>query len=213
MQVKKIIELWDRYLEVMTIVRKLHPTQQDLDTIDAKIAGFYTFFCINFHRSESHYLHILRDHVGDKLRYTYAKWGIGLGFFTTQASEHGNKIVKTALRSMAGFTKTKRNKFDMYINNQLVRLLYFAETVRKPVVVTDVCGACANAGHRKTNRLCPLFRISYPDGVMLSHQEYGQVVHSGFNVAAEDDVGVEEAKQEEPLVVQDAFHPNVYAEV
>jgi hypothetical protein len=212
--VQRIVELWDRYLAVMDIVRKLHPTQEDVDSIDDKIAAFYTFYCINFKSSESHYLHILRDHVGDKLRYCWAKWGIGLGFFSTQASEHGNKIVKTALRSMAGFTKTERNKFDMYIDNQLVRLLYFSETVRKPVAVKDKCGACGVVGHRKTNRACAEFRVSYPVGVVRSHQVYGQVVQTGFNVPVnmppievEEESGTEEAKHQDiqPPEVEDHF--------
>ena len=80
-------------------------------------------------------------------------------------SEHGNKLAKTALRFLSGFTTLDFNKFNMYMRDRLVRLLHFASSVRKNIEVTDVCTACFKVGHRKNStRKCKL-HPNYKGGI------------------------------------------------
>lgn len=68
--------LWDAYMAVMTIVRKTHPSEDDINGIGAKIERFVGFYVDNYEGSQSQYLHILRDHIEDKMRYCYTRCAI-----------------------------------------------------------------------------------------------------------------------------------------
>ena len=85
--------------------------------------------------------------------YTYDRWGIGLGYFSTQVTEHANKVAKDSISSLSGLaTKTKFNKFDMYARDFLIRAIYYPETIDRVKEVTDRCGLCDQIGHRSTNQ-------------------------------------------------------------
>ena len=95
------------------------------------------------------------------------RWGIGLGFFSTQASEHGNKMAKNAMKYLNGFTDKIFNKFDMYIRDRMIRILHFPDTIRKPLITKDKCSRCEMIGHRKNNKSCPLYdRVDLMGGVV-----------------------------------------------
>ena len=61
-------------MDVMIILRKTHPTEEDIDTVGAKIERFVGFYVDHYEGSQSQYLHILRDHIEDKLRYCYNRY-------------------------------------------------------------------------------------------------------------------------------------------
>ena len=46
-------------------------------------------------------------------------------------SEHGNKMAKTGLKYMSGFTKLENNQFKIYMRDRLVRILHFPDTIKK----------------------------------------------------------------------------------
>ena len=145
---------------VINVVRLKYPSPDDVDEFEHKVLKFCNYYVKHFKGSKAHYLHALRDHLAPKLREVYQKWGIGLGFFSTQASEHGNKLAKGALRFTSGFTTTSKNKFDMHMRDRLVRLLHFPDTVEKSDGLgktTNKCSVCGEIGHRRTNkRSCTL---------------------------------------------------------
>ena len=153
-------------MDVMNLVRKTHPSRDEVASIQPCILKFYNHATSRFPGSSGHYLHILRDHIGPLAEHIYDKWGIGLGFFSTQASEHGNKLAKSAMRYTSGFIGQgdhKKNMFDMHMRDRLVRLLHFTDTIRQHKQVLSICGRCGDVGHRKSNRrACPLHPSRFP---------------------------------------------------
>ena len=148
-----MIEEWDLYMKIMRTVRKLHPIRVEVESLQPDILKFYNTYTARNRDSQSHYLHFLRDHLASQLQMVYNKWGVGLGFFSTQASEHGNKLAKEALRFTAGFSKRpEMNWFDMHMRDRIVHLLYFPETVRAVKKIVDTCSACLEVGHRRNNK-------------------------------------------------------------
>ena len=144
-------------MAIMSTVRKLYPSRSEVDELQRVILVFYKTYTSRNRDSQSHYLHFLRDHLALQLKFVYERWGVGLGFFSTQASEHGNKLAKEALRFTAGFAKRpEMNWFDMHMRDRVVHLLYYPETVRAVKLVADTCSACLQVGHRRNNKqLCP----------------------------------------------------------
>ena len=52
-----------------------------------------------------------------------------------------------------------RTSFELIMRDAARRILYFLDTI--PTECTDVCGACGDVGHRRTNpRKCPMFAVS-----------------------------------------------------
>jgi len=154
-EVEKIQTLWSYYLNVMNVVRQKYPAEEDVENLQHLIDLFMEYRATHFAVSYSHYLHVLREHVAPRLQYVFRRWGVGLGFFSTQSTEHGNKLVKSSLRFLSGFTTGTKNKFFFYIRDRLTRLFHFLDTVRPVKEVTDKCGVCGEVGHRRTNQLCP----------------------------------------------------------
>lgn len=58
-------------MSVMRIVRTTHPTLEDVASLGEKIQTFVGFYVDHYEGSQSQYLHILRDHIEDKLKYCY----------------------------------------------------------------------------------------------------------------------------------------------
>jgi len=156
---------------IMQVVRKKHPSAQEIDALRPNIDDFVAYQATHFAHSFSHYLHVLRDHIADKAEYVFNRWGIGLGFYCTQSSEHGNKLVKTALRHLSGHTKKTKNKFDYHMRDRYVRLFHFLDTVRPVKDVKDICSRCGRRGHRKSNKHCPGLLGGLGDGGGLEDAE------------------------------------------
>ena len=160
----------------MNVVRLKFPTPDEVQSLRPLAEDFCSFYARNFITTACHYMHILRAHVPDMMQQVYQTWGVGLGMFSTQASEHGNKMAKAALKYLSGFTGHQTNKFDMFMRHRLLQLLVFTDTI-PTVGVHDKCKACGEVGHRKNNTLCKM---------------YGKVVVPAAAAAVD---GVEEAKQ------------------
>ena len=159
--------LWKQYVDVMDVVRMKYPTEEQVLALADMVEAFCIYYVTNFDNTESHYMHILRYHVPEKLAFIHKKYGIGLGFFSTQASEHGNKLAKSALRFLGGFTALKFNKFDMFIRHRLVRLLHYPDTVSKVLGVTDKCRACGEVGNRRNNKICEKHVLKVAMGITV----------------------------------------------
>ena len=158
-EIRLLGTLWHQYKLVMAVARNCWPSKEEVDGFQQLINDFYVTVVYRNGACASLYLVIVRDHLAPCLSYMYEKYGIGLGFFCTQASEHGNKVSKTALRNLAGFTSCEWNKFDMVIRDSMLRLLHFIDTIRpgKNVKLEKTrCGRCGETGHRSTNKTCPL---------------------------------------------------------
>ena len=113
----------------MSVIRNKYPSREEVEGFQVVIDEFYALYVTHFGGSGSHYLFFLKDHAADQLSYVYVRWGVGLGFFTTQASEHGNKLAKNALSALVGFTTCEWSKFDMILRDSVLRLLHFIDTI------------------------------------------------------------------------------------
>jgi hypothetical protein len=101
------------------------------------------------------YYHWLTEHAAEEFEY----WGKDFtGFAITsvncEAKEHGNKKIKQEILPLMGLLRQGvKNAFNHVMQNWLVRLLHFPETI--PVRRVEKCGACGTLGHRCSSRLCP----------------------------------------------------------
>ena len=134
-----------------------------------KVNTWYTHHVAHYGTTPSHYVHYCVSHMAHDLDWLRAKYpGLSLASLSAQRSEHCNKLVKLKMAHLWAFTqgtgKRKdgsdgRTSFELIMRDAARRILYFLDTI--PTECTDVCGACGEVGHRKTNsRKCPMFAVS-----------------------------------------------------
>ena len=98
------------------------------------------------------YLHILRNHVGDFMQLYGQLFGWGYGFFSTNAGEHLNKVIKQYESSS---TNLDERRFERVIRILRIQQFEYAENLFKKTR-DIICSKCNQSGHNKKNRSCPL---------------------------------------------------------
>jgi hypothetical protein len=89
------------------------------------------------------YLHILREHISDIMKFRVAI-GFGYGYFNCNGSEHWNKRVKTLeLHS----TNLDCDRFKTVMRRMRLKQFHFPESVEQEVSSTLKCSRCNHFGH------------------------------------------------------------------
>ena len=98
------------------------------------------------------YLHIVRDHLGDMMKFWYDIMQWGYGYLDCSASEHLNKRI-TFLELNNTCMDDKR--FYSIIRTMRLKQFIFTNCIM-PSVKTIKCSACSQERHNKKNKSCPM---------------------------------------------------------
>ena len=85
-------------------------------------------------------------------------FGWGYGFFSCNAGEHLNKIIKTSEMHNTNFSQQRFRDITRLLRT---KQFYFPESLI-PSTKTVTCSACNQTGHNRKNKSCPL-HPSHPD--------------------------------------------------
>lgn len=97
------------------------------------------------------YLHIMTDHIGDKMVIWTELLNWGYGYFSCTAGEHLNKHIKTKEFE----TNLSEQRFVDIIRTMRVKQFKYPATVY--VQYKEItCSRCHQKGHNKKNKSCPL---------------------------------------------------------
>jgi len=80
--------------------------------------------------------------------------GWGYGYFSCNAGEHLNKLIKTL---EVDSTNLDKNRFLTVTRNLRVKQFYYPESIFSSNTV--ICSSCKQQGHNKKNKNCP----NHPD--------------------------------------------------
>ena len=95
------------------------------------------------------YLHYLRLHIGNLMKFHSKMFGFGYGVFCCHAGEHLNKLIKTSeLRD----TNLDENRFVKITHLMRAKQLIFTDIILKKKSNVK----CGDVGHTRKNKSCPL---------------------------------------------------------
>ena len=124
-----------------------------IDTFNHRAERYFKRFIICASSSSLNklpYLHYLRHHTGDLMKFHSTIFGWGYGVFCCHAGEHLNKLIKTS-----ELTDTNLDNKRFYTITHLMRVKQFVFTdMIIPKKVTVTCSSCGEKGHNKKNKSC-----------------------------------------------------------
>lgn len=153
--------------------RDIRSTEANADrvkTFNTRVESYYKSFQNSFtakNLDDKPYLHYLRNHVGNTMKFALDYFGWGYGYFTCNAGEHLNKVVKTMQ-----LTATNMDDFHLQRIIRNLRILQFDYT--RSIIPREVkvrCSRCNEVGHNRKNKQCPLHEIHLPQVVFSDSED------------------------------------------
>ena len=136
-------------------LRSTTTTEQRVASFQDRVESFFQHLKKNFPSectNKLYYLHLLRDHVGEFMRFWFDTMSWGYGMFSTSAVEHLNKRLKVF---EANHTTQSPIRFREIIHRFRVNLFHFAHSILAESKSKLTCSACGASGHNKKNKMCP----------------------------------------------------------
>ena len=95
---RKVISLYRFFADIAKDIRSTQYVHDRVSTFQNRVDNYYNKFCdyaLAKCTSKKPYMHILRDHVSDIMKFWGEICDWGYGFFNCNASEHLNKRIKS----------------------------------------------------------------------------------------------------------------------
>ena len=150
--------------------RVLRTTKPNLDDVQAFGKTAEKFFqkmklcCGDSSVKKKPYLHLLREHIPDILKFWYNMFEWGYGFFHCSAGEHLNKQMKKIERYD---TNQDSNRFCSTLKIIRLRQFHYSTSIFKNEESDVTCSRCKQRGHNRKNKSCPMHpdqpQLYFPD--------------------------------------------------
>ena len=144
----------DNYLDVDKISRRLHPTQEDKDSFEAKARRFSEAYTDIGWAEPNNQMHAVTEHTSYYLQLEGVN---SLGKLSTEGNEAGNRRFKT---------EKKLHTFRGSVHEQMSQIVRFEWLTSSSVLQRSltskerkktVCSKCHQDGHIRSSKLCPMF--------------------------------------------------------
>ncbi|KAJ8018072.1 hypothetical protein HOLleu_44137 [Holothuria leucospilota] len=140
--VSSICELWQKFIQLMTFLKKLSYTSSEIDQfeVDAKL-WVQLFMKVYLKKDITPYMHVLQFHVAETLRLHG-----NVSFFSQQGLEKLNDIVTKWYFRSSNFRGKESLKQVMMKQN---RMNYLRPSCSRVKTLTVKCKQCGTDGHNK----------------------------------------------------------------
>ena len=152
---RRIITLYHMFADIAQDIRSTHYDCERVENFQSRVNVYYNRFC-DYAPAKctdgKPYMHILRDHIYDIMKFWGEVCDWGYGYFNCNGSEHLNKRIKSMEHDV---TNMKEDRFLVIMRHLRIKQLHYPEELfQENRKIT--CTACKQEGHNKKNKNCPL---------------------------------------------------------